>query len=134
MCVCVCVCSYVLHFAVGKHTSAATVLSATRGLYRVLGWHAAQGVGGAQIDQAVVGLLVEEFARRWGEGVRESGRALGKMATAAEEAKQTLSTNQQASVHIDSLHREKDFQYTLTRSAVQCMSASVCVWLVPLPL
>ena len=47
--------------------------------------------------------------------VQENKRAMHKLRAAAESAKHTLSTDQLASVHLESLHQGLDFQCTLTR-------------------
>ena len=50
-----------------------------------------------------------------------------KLRTAAESAKHTLSTNQTASVHVESLYEGMDFQYTLSRCVCMCVCVCVCV-------
>ena len=60
--------------------------------------------------------------------MRSSARAMYKLRTAAESAKHTLSTNQTASVHVESLYEGMDFQYTLSRCD-PCIKAgtSACI-------
>ena len=55
------------------------------------------------------------FHRQWKMDIRSNMRAMYKLKAAAESAKHTLSTNQTASIHVESLHEGMDFQYTLSR-------------------
>jgi len=64
--------------------------------------------------------------------IRSNIRAMYKLKAAAESAKHTLSTNQTASIHVESLHEGMDFQYTLSRCVfyvcVLCVSVgTVCI-------
>jgi len=66
--------------------------------------------------------------------IRSNIRAMYKLKAAAESAKHTLSTNQTASIQVESLHEGMDFQYTLSRCVfcvhvcVLCVSVgTVCI-------
>ncbi len=107
--------SHALVFNLGGSTLSLTLILVAGGMYRTLLSHTHSSLGGQLLNSPLVELMAGEFQRQWKEDVRERQRALGKLRIAAESAKHTLSTDQTASVHVDSLHDGIDFQYKLTR-------------------
>ena len=119
----------------GKWTLSAAILQVVGGLYRTVAMETSTAVGGHQFDNAIVDLLLSDFQRwasfrklcggiliggvfffrQWKADLHGNTRAVHKLRMAAEEAKHTLSSNQTATIHIDSIHEGIDYQYTLTR-------------------
>ena len=61
--------------------------------------------------------FVDEFKRKnRGKDLTQSQRALRRLRTACERAKRTLSAAAQATLEIDSLYDNVDFQATITRA------------------
>ncbi|KAL5490870.1 hypothetical protein EMCRGX_G016062 [Ephydatia muelleri] len=115
---------YVLVYDWGKWTFSAAILQVIGGLCRTVAMVTTTAVGGHQLDSAIVDLLLSDFQRQWKADLRGNSRAVHKLRMAAEEAKHTLSSNQTATIHIDSIHEGIDYQYTLTRGRFEGICAT----------
>jgi len=69
----------------------------------------------------VVEWAMEEFRRKTKIDVRSNSKAVARLRLAAERAKKTLSTSNQAALEIDSLAEGHDFQVTLTRAKFESL-------------
>jgi L1 cell adhesion molecule like protein len=81
-------------------------------------------LGGADLDNALVDYLANEFNKKYKVDVTKNQKALRRLKTAAEQAKKTLSSSTVANIELDSLHEGNDFSVSITRAKFEslCMS------------
>jgi L1 cell adhesion molecule like protein len=81
-------------------------------------------LGGADLDNAIVDYLANEFNKKYKVDVTKNQKALRRLKTAAEQAKKTLSSSTVANIELDSLHEGNDFSVSITRAKFEslCMS------------
>jgi L1 cell adhesion molecule like protein len=107
----------VLIFDLGGGTFDVTLLTIDGGIFEVKATAGDTHLGGEDFDNRLVNHFVDEFKRKnRGKDMTTSQRALRRLRTACERAKRTLSAAAQASVEIDSLFDNIDFQATITRA------------------
>ncbi|KAI8503510.1 Heat shock 70 kDa protein 14 [Branchiostoma belcheri] len=117
--------SVVLVYRVGGSSIDGTVLAVNGGMYSVLSSVRRDHLGGDQLNSVIVDYFVQEFQRKWKMDVRENKRAMAKLQTEAEKAKQILSTMPKASCHVESLHEGIDFQCDISRARFESISLSL---------
>ncbi|CAH1265015.1 HSPA14 [Branchiostoma lanceolatum] len=117
--------SVVLVYRVGGSSIDATVLAVSGGMYRVLSSVRRDHLGGDQLNRIIVDYFVQEFKRKWKADVTENTRAMAKLHTEAEKAKQILSTMPKASCHVESLHEGIDFQCDISRARFESIALSL---------
>jgi L1 cell adhesion molecule like protein len=64
---------------------------------------------------------IEEFKKKTKIDIRTNAKALARLRLAAEKAKKTLSTSNQATIEVDSLAEGTDFQVVLTRAKFESL-------------
>lgn len=107
----------VLIFDLGGGTFDVTLLTIDGGIFEVKATAGDTHLGGEDFDNRLVNHFVDEFKRKnKGKDLTTSQRALRRLRTAAERAKRTLSAAAQATLEIDSLFDNVDFQATITRA------------------
>jgi len=81
-------------------------------------------LGGADLDNAIVDYLANEFNKKYKVDVNTNQKALRRLKTAAEQAKKTLSSSTVANIELDSLHEGNDLSVSITRAKFEnlCMS------------
>jgi len=107
----------VLIFDLGGGTFDVTLLTIDGGIFEVKATAGDTHLGGEDFDSRMVNHFVDEFKRKnRGKDLTQSQRALRRLRTACERAKRTLSAAAQATIEIDSLFDNIDFQATITRA------------------
>ena len=107
----------VLIFDLGGGTFDVTLLTIDGGIFEVKATAGDTHLGGEDFDSRMVNHFVDEFKRKnRGKDLTQSQRALRRLRTACERAKRTLSAAAQATLEIDSLYDNVDFQATITRA------------------
>jgi heat shock 70kDa protein 1/2/6/8 len=107
----------VLIFDLGGGTFDVTLLTIDGGIFEVKATNGDTHLGGEDFDNRLVNHFVDEFKRKnKGKDMTSSQRALRRLRTACERAKRTLSAAAQATIEIDALFDNIDFQATITRA------------------
>jgi len=107
----------VLIFDLGGGTFDVTLLTIDGGIFEVKATAGDTHLGGEDFDNRLVNHFVDEFKRKnKGKDMTQSQRALRRLRTACERAKRTLSSAAQATIEIDSLYDNCDFQASITRA------------------
>ncbi|XP_031372938.1 heat shock cognate 70 kDa protein-like [Punica granatum] len=107
---------HVLVFNLGGGTSDVSLLSIMSGILAVKATAGNAHIGGEVFDNRMLRHFIQEFKRKHNKDISGNPRALRRLKTACESAKRTLSSSTSASIDIDSLHEEIDFQSVITRS------------------
>jgi L1 cell adhesion molecule like protein len=107
----------VLIFDLGGGTFDVTLLTIDGGIFEVKATNGDTHLGGEDFDNRLVNHFVDEFKRKnKGKDLSGSQRAVRRLRTACERAKRTLSSVAQATIEIDSLFDNIDFQSNITRA------------------
>ncbi|EAN80086.1 heat shock protein 70 [Trypanosoma brucei brucei TREU927] len=107
----------VLIFDLGGGTFDVTLLTIDGGIFEVKATNGDTHLGGEDFDNRLVAHFTEEFKRKnKGKDLSSNLRALRRLRTACERAKRTLSSAAQATIEIDALFENIDFQATITRA------------------
>ena len=106
----------VLIFDCGGGTFDLSVLNIDDGIFEVLSTAGNTHLGGEDFDNRLVDHFVAEFKRKHKKDITDNARALRRLRTACERAKQTLSTATTANLEIDSLYEGMDFYTSITRA------------------
>ncbi|CAD2218720.1 heat shock 70kDa protein 1/8 [Angomonas deanei] len=107
----------VLIFDLGGGTFDVTLLTIDGGIFEVKATAGDTHLGGEDFDNRLVTFFTEEFKRKnKGKDMSTNHRALRRLRTACERAKRTLSSATQATIEIDALFDNIDFQSTITRA------------------
>lgn len=111
----------VVIFDLGGGTFDVSLLTVEDGIFEVRATSGDTHLGGQDFDNRVVDWALEEFKRKTKLDARGSAKALARLRLAAERAKKTLSTANQASLEIDSLFEGEDLQVILTRAKFESL-------------
>jgi heat shock 70kDa protein 1/2/6/8 len=107
----------VLIFDLGGGTFDVTLLTIDGGIFEVKATNGDTHLGGEDFDNRLVNHFIDEFKRKnKGKDLSSSQRALRRLRTACERAKRTLSAAAQATIEIDALFDNIDFQATIMRA------------------
>merc|ERR1712223_621406 len=115
----------VLIFDLGGGTFDVSILSIDDGIFEVKATAGDTHLGGEDFDNRMVDHFVKEFQRKHKKDLTKNKRAIGRLRTACERAKRTLSASAQASVEIDSLFEGVDFYTSLTRARFEELCADL---------
>jgi len=115
----------VLIFDLGGGTFDVTLLTIVGGLFEVKATNGDTHLGGEDFDNRMVAHFMEEFKRKHKSDMSGSHRAVRRLRTACERAKRSLSSVAQATIEIDSLFDNVDFQSTITRARFEEMCADL---------
>jgi len=115
----------VLIFDLGGGTFDVTLLTIVGGLFEVKATNGDTHLGGEDFDNRMVAHFMEEFKRKHKSDMTGNHRAVRRLRTACERAKRSLSSVAQATIEIDSLFDNVDFQATLTRAKFEEMCADL---------
>jgi L1 cell adhesion molecule like protein len=100
---------------VGAGTLDVVLVTAEVGILEVRSTASDLWLGGGDFDNRILNHFVQEFKRKHKQDVTANLRALHRLRTACETAKQELSTRTETAIEVDSLYEGIDFQSTLTR-------------------
>ena len=82
-------------------------------------------LGGEDFDNLLVDYCVSEFAKKSNGDVKSSPRGLRRLRTACEKAKRSLSSATQATIEVDSILDNHDFNTTITRAKFESLCESL---------
>ena len=106
----------VLLFDLGGGNLSVCVATIEDGIVEIKATSGDNHLGGDDFDNRMMNHFIAEFLRETGKDISGNKRALGRLRTACEEAKRTLSTAKQANIDIVSLVGGIDFNSTITRA------------------
>lgn len=111
---------------VGGSSTAVTVLSARAGIYSLLSSVTEAGLGGKQVDDALVAFFAKEFTKKTKVPVEENNaRAWAKLRNEAEVTKRALSASSSAQCAVESLAEGVDFAGPINRIRLDLLAAPV---------
>jgi L1 cell adhesion molecule like protein len=105
----------VIVFDLGGGTLDVSLLIIEDGIYEVVATASDCDLGGVDFDSRLVTYFALEFQQKHNKDLSADMRALGRLRSACECAKRTLSSSAQATMAIESLFEGIDFQTTITR-------------------
>ena len=113
----------VLVFSFGGGTHDVTVMEFGQGVFQVLATSGDTQTGGADIDNAVINLLVEDFRSKTGLDIRNDRTAMARLKEAAERAKIELSNIVSTEIDLPFLASgpsgPKNLHFVLTRAKLE---------------
>jgi molecular chaperone DnaK len=113
----------IMVFSFGGGTNDTTVMDFGGGVFQVLATSGDTATGGADIDNAIVDMLVGEFRSQTGIDIRRDNMAMARLKEAAEKAKIELSTLMTTDIDLPFLAQDdkgpKHLHYTLTRTRLE---------------
>ena len=109
----------ILVFSFGGGTHDVTLMDFGGGVFQVLATSGDTKTGGADIDNAVVGYLIDEFKRQSGIDLSTDRMAMTRLKEAAEKAKIELSTLVTTDVDLPFIMQDKHLHFTLTRAKLE---------------
>jgi len=109
----------ILVFSFGGGTHDVTLMDFGGGVFQVLATSGDTKTGGADIDNAVVGYLLDEFRRQTGIDLSSDKMAMTRLKEAAEKAKIELSTLFTTDVDLPFIMQDKHLHLTLTRAKLE---------------
>jgi heat shock 70kDa protein 1/2/6/8 len=111
----------VLIFDLGGGTFDTSILTIDDGVFEVKATAGDTHLGGSDFDHILTEYFMSEFKRKHKVDLTGNAKAVGRLRSAAERAKRTLSTASTASVEIDSLYDGIDFNLTMTRAKFESL-------------
>jgi molecular chaperone DnaK len=115
----------ILVFSFGGGTHDVTLMDFGGGVFQVLATSGDTKTGGADIDNAVVGYLIDEFKRQNGIDLSTDRMALTRLKEAAEKAKIELSTLVTTDVDLPFIMQDKHLHFTLTRAKLEDLALPI---------
>ncbi len=113
----------ILVFSFGGGTHDVTVMDFGKGVFQVLSTSGDTKTGGADIDQAVMDYVIEEFRKQTGVDLRNDRMAMARLKEAAEKAKIELSTLLTTDIDLPFIYVDasgpKNLHLTLTRAKLE---------------
>ncbi len=113
----------ILVFSFGGGTHDATVMEFGQGVFQVLATSGDTQTGGADVDKAIVDLLVEDFKTKTGIDLTADRTAMARLKEAAEKAKIELSNLLSTEIDLPFIATDssgpKHLHYTLTRAKLE---------------
>ncbi|XP_074264089.1 heat shock 70 kDa protein 18-like [Silene latifolia] len=106
----------VLVFDLGGGTFDVSLVCVEKNSFEVKAVSGDTHLGGGDFDSNMVSHFVEEFKRKHNVDISENCRALGRLRTASERVKRTLSSTHETTIEIDCLFEGIDFTSTITRA------------------
>jgi molecular chaperone DnaK len=115
----------ILVFSFGGGTHDVTSMDFGGGVFQVLATSGDTKTGGADIDNAVVGYLIDEFKRQSGIDLSTDRMAMTRLKEAAEKAKIELSTLVTTDVDLPFIMQDKHLHFTLTRAKLEDLALPI---------
>jgi L1 cell adhesion molecule like protein len=111
----------VLIFDLGGGTFDVSILTIDDGVFEVKATAGDTHLGGEDFDNLLVDYCVSEFNKKGKGDVKSSPRGLRRLRTACEKAKRSLSSATQATIEVDSILDNQDFNTTITRAKFESL-------------
>jgi molecular chaperone DnaK len=115
----------IIVFSFGGGTHDVTLMDFGGGVFQVLATSGDTKTGGADIDNAVVGYLIDEFKRQSGIDLSTDRMAMTRLKEAAEKAKIELSTLVTTDVDLPFIMQDKHLHFTLTRAKLEDLALPI---------
>ena len=115
----------VLIFDLGGGTFDVSILTIDDGVFEVKATAGDTHLGGEDFDNLLVDYCVSEFNKKGKGDVKSSPRGLRRLRTACEKAKRSLSSATQATIEVDSILDNQDFNTTITRAKFESLCESL---------
>ncbi len=115
----------ILVFSFGGGTHDVTLMDFGGGVFQVLATSGDTKTGGADIDNAVVGYLVDEFRKQTGIDLTSDKMAMTRLKEAAEKAKIELSTLVTTDVDLPFVMQDKHLHMTVTRAKLEELASPI---------
>ena len=115
----------ILIFDLGGGTFDVSILTIEDGIFEVKSTYGDTHLGGNDFDSRMVNFFIQEFKRKYKKDLSSNKRSVGRLRTACERAKRTLSSITEASIEIDSLYEGIDFYTKITRARFEEMNADL---------
>ncbi|TSA42892.1 molecular chaperone DnaK [archaeon] len=115
----------ILVFSFGGGTHDVTLMDFGGGVFQVLATSGDTKTGGADIDNAVVGYLIDEIKRQSGIDLSTDRMAMTRLKEAAEKAKIELSTLVTTDVDLPFIMQDKHLHFTLTRAKLEDLALPI---------
>jgi len=119
----------ILVFSFGGGTHDVTLMDFGQGVFQVLATSGDTQTGGADIDNALVNVLVEEFKNQTGIDLRNDRAAMLRLKEAGEKAKIELSTLLTTDIDLPFIAQDaggpKHLHYTLTRAKLESVALPI---------
>ncbi|MEM3872277.1 MAG: molecular chaperone DnaK, partial [Nitrososphaeria archaeon] len=113
----------ILVFSFGGGTHDVTIMDFGKGVFQVLSTSGDTQTGGADIDQALMNYIIEEFKKQTGIDLRGDKMAMARLKEAAEKAKIELSTLLQTDIDLPFIYVDssgpKHLHMTITRAKLE---------------
>ncbi|MEM2226794.1 MAG: molecular chaperone DnaK [Candidatus Bathyarchaeia archaeon] len=113
----------IMVFSFGGGTNDTTIMEFGGGVFQVLATSGDTQTGGADIDNAIVELLLDDFKRKTGIDLRDDRMAMMRLKEAAEKAKIELSNLLTTDIDLPFIYSDasgpKHLHYTLTRAKLE---------------
>ena len=115
----------ILVFSFGGGTHDVTLMDFGGGVFEVKATSGDTKTGGADIDNAVAGYLIDEFKRQSGIDLSTDRMAMTRLKEAAEKAKIELSTLVTTDVDLPFIVQDKHLHFTLTRAKLEDLALPI---------
>ncbi len=119
----------IMVFSFGGGTNDTTIMEISGGVFQVLATSGDTKTGGADIDNAIVDYLIEEFRRETGINLRGDVRAMARLKEAAEKAKIELSNLLTTDIDLPYITSDatgpKHLHMTLTRAKLEQLARPI---------
>ncbi|TKY71901.1 Heat shock 70 kDa protein [Spatholobus suberectus] len=117
----------VLVFDLGGGTFDVSLVTIDEGMFKVKATVGDTHLGGVDFDSKLVNHLVSVFRRKYKKDISENPKALGRLRSACEKAKRTLSSSSQATIELDSLCGGIDLHAVVTRALFEELNKDLFV-------
>lgn len=119
----------ILVFSFGGGTHDATIMEFGKGVFQVIATSGDTQTGGADVDNAIMELLLQDFSTRTGINLRNDRTAMARLKEAAEKAKIELSNLTSTDIDLPFIASDssgpKNLHYTLTRTKLEEMARPI---------
>lgn len=102
-----------------------SLLSLEDGVYQVLSTAGDTHLGGEDVDNIVCNYVCDEFKKKSKIDIRDNKRAMRRLRTVCERAKKNLSSANQTTIEVDSIHEGRDLNVTLTRAKFESLCLDI---------
>ena len=115
----------ILVYDFGGGTFDVSVLTVENGIFEVKATAGNTHLGGEDVDDIMVGYMVNEIKRKYKKDIADNSRAMRRLKTACEQAKKTLSSSAQAEITLESLADGTDITVQITRARFEELCTSL---------
>lgn len=103
-------------FDFGGGTLDCSILTMDKDIFEVRATSGNSHLGGEDLDDRMVNLMINEFRQKHGKDISKNARAVRRLRTACERAKRTLSNQSNASIEVEAMFEGIDFFANITRA------------------